>query len=157
MSKRGRTVPLEAYVSECTWKESCKTPKANATDQHAQRSLQKWRLGWIQENLKDRKAACSFRIPQGSWSIAEDRGGLIWFGHLQIFPVAVGNVFGIVRRVSFIKRGRTYVWHKLFADWADFLGKSGRKHHDLLMMRSCSKDILHILAHICILNFRWLV
>lgn len=40
------------------------------------------------------------------------------------------------------------VLHELSADRLDFLGKGGREHHHLLLLRSSTENILHISAHV---------
>lgn len=42
------------------------------------------------------------------------------------------------------------VLHELAADGLDVLGKSGGKHHNLLLLRSSTENILHVGTHICV-------
>lgn len=56
---------------------------------------------------------------------------------------AVKSQFGILIYVVF---GR--VLHELLADRLHFIGKRGGKHHDLLLLRSGSENILNISPHI---------
>jgi hypothetical protein len=40
------------------------------------------------------------------------------------------------------------ILHELSADRLDFLGKGGREHHNLLLLRSSTENVLHISAHV---------
>lgn len=44
------------------------------------------------------------------------------------------------------------VLHELFADGTHLLGQSGREHHDLLVVRSGTEDVLHITTHVQLLQ-----
>lgn len=55
----------------------------------------------------------------------------------------VQGKFGLVINIDF-KR----VLHELLADRADFLGKSGAEHHDLLLSWGGAEDLLNIASHV---------
>jgi hypothetical protein len=40
------------------------------------------------------------------------------------------------------------VLHELLADWTSLRGQGGAEHHDLLLSRSRSEDLLNIAAHV---------
>ena len=40
--------------------------------------------------------------------------------------------------------------HELLADWSDFLRECGTEHHDLLLGRRSSEDLLDISSHVCV-------
>ena len=42
-----------------------------------------------------------------------------------------------------------YRLHELFARSSDILGQGGREHHDLLVVRSGSEDLLDVSSHVC--------
>lgn len=42
-----------------------------------------------------------------------------------------------------------YVLHELLAGDSDLLGQSSTEHHDLLVARDSSEDLLNISSHVC--------
>ena len=43
---------------------------------------------------------------------------------------------------------RIYILHELSADWSDLFAQGGTEHHDLLLMRSHTENLLDISAHV---------
>lgn len=70
---------------------------------------------------------------------------------LKLYVVLLETVEGELGLVVHVNlEGRL---HKLFADGSNFLGESGGKHHDLLLLRSSTEDLLHVATHICLQTF----
>jgi hypothetical protein len=44
----------------------------------------------------------------------------------------------------------SYVLHKLLAHGSNFLAQGGTEHHNLLVVRGSSEDVLDVFTHICI-------
>ena len=42
----------------------------------------------------------------------------------------------------------TYILHELLADGSDVLAEGGAEHHDLLLVRRRTEDLLHVASHV---------
>lgn len=42
----------------------------------------------------------------------------------------------------------TYILHELLADGPDVLAEGGAEHHDLLLVRRRTEDLLHVASHV---------